>query len=63
MVRLEANTVERLDEKVREFTDVVIQSGVQSDPFQERVSAIHNMGNKEIRATRPAFRTGSWIGR
>jgi uncharacterized protein YaaN involved in tellurite resistance len=51
MVRLEQNTVERLDEKVREFTDIVIRSDVQSDPFRERVSAVHNMGNKEIRAS------------
>ncbi len=51
MVRLDASTTGSLDEKVKEFTDIVIRSDVQSDPFRERVSAIHNMGNKEIRAS------------
>jgi len=51
MVRLDGDTVESLDTKVREFTEIVIRSDVQSDPFRERVSAIHNMGNKEIRSS------------
>jgi uncharacterized protein YaaN involved in tellurite resistance len=36
---------------VREFTELVIKSDIQSDPFKERMNAIHNMGSKEIRAS------------
>ncbi len=51
MIRLEPTTVEKLDEKVREFTEIVVSSDSQSDLFKERVNTIHNMGNKEIRAS------------
>ncbi len=51
MVRLDKPTQERLDAKVREFTEIVIRSDTQSDPFKERMSAIHNMGAKETRAS------------
>ncbi|MEA4910292.1 MAG: toxic anion resistance protein [Anaerolineaceae bacterium] len=51
MVKLNQPTVQKLDEKVNEFIDLVVRSEVQSDPFKERVNAIHNLGNKEIRAS------------
>ncbi|HVN56445.1 MAG TPA: toxic anion resistance protein [Anaerolineaceae bacterium] len=51
MVKIEPVTMTKLDEKVKEFTETVIQSDVQSDPFKERVNAIHNLGSKEIRAS------------
>ncbi len=50
MIRLEPVMMEKLDEKVREFTEIVVTSDVQSDLFKERVNTIHSMGNKEIRA-------------
>jgi uncharacterized protein YaaN involved in tellurite resistance len=50
MVKLDPGTVSRLDDKVKEFTDIVLHSDVQSDPFKERVQAIHDLGTKEIRA-------------
>jgi uncharacterized protein YaaN involved in tellurite resistance len=51
MVKLDSGAVSRLDDKVKEFVDTVIRSDVQSDPFKERVAAIHNLGSKEIRAS------------
>jgi uncharacterized protein YaaN involved in tellurite resistance len=51
MVKLDQPTQQRLDDKVKEFTDIVLHAGVQTDPFKERVNAIHNLGNKEIRAS------------
>ncbi|MDD5369059.1 MAG: toxic anion resistance protein [Anaerolineaceae bacterium] len=51
MVKLDSATLTHLDDKVSEFTDIVIRSDVQSDPFKERVEAIHNLGVKEIRAS------------
>lgn len=51
MVKLDTATVSRLDDKVKEFTEIVLRAEVQSDPFKERVAAIHNLGTKEIRAS------------
>lgn len=51
MVKLDQQSTTRLDDKVREFVDTVVRSDVQSDPFNDRMNAIHNMGNKEIRAS------------
>lgn len=51
MVKLDQQAITRVDEKVNEFINTVIRSDVQSDPFKERVNAIHNMGSKEIRAS------------
>ncbi len=51
MIRLEPATVEKLDEKVYEFIEIVVNADSQSDLFKERVNTIHNMGNKEIRAS------------
>ena len=51
MVRLDKPTLERLDARVREFTEIVIRSDVQSDPFKERMNTIHSMGSKEVRAS------------
>ena len=49
MVKLDTATVTRLDDKVKEFTEIVLHSEVQSDPFKARVDAIHNLGTREIR--------------
>src|SRR5512142_173238 len=51
MVRLDQQSIASLDDKVREFIDTVVRSDVMSDPFKARINAIHNMGNKEIRAS------------
>ncbi|HEX9027904.1 MAG TPA: toxic anion resistance protein, partial [Anaerolineales bacterium] len=49
MVKLDPATITHLDDKVKEFTDIVLKSDVQSDPFKDRVQAIHELGSKEIR--------------
>ncbi len=49
MVKLEAEVAQRLDSKVEEFVDVVLSAEVNTEPFNERMTAIHNMGNAEIR--------------
>lgn len=49
MVKLEAEVAQRLDSKVEEFVDVVLNAEVNTEPFNERMTAIHNMGNAEIR--------------
>lgn len=51
MVNVDPDTLTRLDEKVDEFTEIVTHADVQSDPFKARLDAIHNLGNKEIRAS------------
>lgn len=51
MVKMDSATITHLDDKVKEFTDIVLKSDVQSDPFKERVEAIHDLGAKEIRAS------------
>src|SRR5512142_1478977 len=51
MVKLDQQSMASLDEKVREFIDSVVRSDMQSDPFKARMNAVHNMGNKEIRAS------------
>jgi len=49
MVELEPEVAQRLDTKVEEFVDVVLSAEVNTEPFNERMTAIHNMGNAEIR--------------
>jgi uncharacterized protein YaaN involved in tellurite resistance len=50
MVQLDASITERLDEKVAAFVDSLVDADVDSPPFEERMSVIHNLGNEEIRA-------------
>ncbi|MFP4393873.1 MAG: toxic anion resistance protein [Anaerolineales bacterium] len=49
MVELEPEVAQRLDAKVAEFVDAVLSAEVNTEPFNERMTAIHNMGNAEIR--------------
>jgi uncharacterized protein YaaN involved in tellurite resistance len=49
MVKLEDDVVEKLDTKVEEFVDIILASEVHSKPFEEKATAIHNLGNQEIR--------------
>ena len=51
MIRLNDVTVSLLDEKVNEFIGGVVSEPAQSEEFQDKVSAIHNLGNAEIRAS------------
>jgi uncharacterized protein YaaN involved in tellurite resistance len=50
MVPLDQATLSRLDDRVAGFVEGVISSEVQSKPFNDFVSTVHNMGSKEIRA-------------
>ncbi len=50
MIRLNEVTQSVLDEKVRGFVESVISSPPQSDAFQSKVAAVHNLGNEDIRA-------------
>jgi uncharacterized protein YaaN involved in tellurite resistance len=50
MIRLDNPTVQKLDGKVKEFVDIVVNSDVHSEQFTDRLTAVHNLGNKEIRA-------------
>lgn len=49
MVKLDDAALSRLDAKAKEFVDAVLADDVNTEAFKNRVNAIHNMGNKEIR--------------
>ncbi|MEA3243965.1 MAG: toxic anion resistance protein, partial [Pseudomonadota bacterium] len=49
MVPVKEDQREKLEQKVQEFIDIVVSADVNSEPFKEKVSAIHKMGNAEIR--------------
>lgn len=49
MVPLQPEAMQKIDDKVAVFIEGVISSDVQSQPFQEKLAAIHNLGTKEIR--------------
>lgn len=49
MVKLDAATITALDVKVNEFVSQVLKTEVNSEPFLNKVTAIHNLGNEEIR--------------
>ena len=50
MIRLNDVTKSLLDEKVEDFVKNVVTSPVQSNDFQNKVRAIHELGDKDIRA-------------
>lgn len=50
MVQLDNGKVPELDEKVSTFVDAVLSHNVHSQTFQDKVSALHHLGNAEIRA-------------
>jgi uncharacterized protein YaaN involved in tellurite resistance len=50
LVKLDPAKKSELDSKASEFVAQVVQQPVHSGPFTQRVTAIHNMGNKDIRA-------------
>lgn len=51
LTKLDPATITALDQKVAEFVDVIVQSEVNSAPFVQKVQAIHNLGNDQIRAS------------
>ncbi len=51
MVPLDQAEIQKLDDRVAQFVEVVLSQDVQSKEFQDRVMAIHNMGTNEIRAS------------
>ena len=50
MIKLNEVTTSLLDQKVSDFIDGVLGAPVQSEEFQSKVMAVHNLGNDEIRA-------------
>lgn len=49
MVQLDAATQNTLDDRVAAFLNEIMQHSPQSDLFQKRVNALHNLGRNEIR--------------
>lgn len=49
MIKLEPATVSILDARVNEFVDQMLNAPSNSEPFASKVTAIHNLGNDEIR--------------
>ncbi len=49
MVPMESKVVSALDVKVSDFVNQVLNADVNSEPFASKVTAIHNLGNDEIR--------------
>lgn len=49
MVPLEPSVVPKLDAKVTEFVNTVINSPFNSEPFNQKLQAIHNLGTEDIR--------------
>lgn len=41
----------KLDAKVAEFVNIVVNNPMHSPAFEEKLQAVHNMGNSEIRAS------------
>ncbi|MBN1584287.1 MAG: toxic anion resistance protein [Anaerolineae bacterium] len=51
MVKLQPTTLQKLDDKAQEFVSIIVKADVHSQPFEDRIAAIHNLGTKEIRAS------------
>jgi uncharacterized protein YaaN involved in tellurite resistance len=49
MVKLDDETIQKLDDQVLAFVDTIVNADVHSEPFEERLAAIHGMGTREIR--------------
>ena len=50
MLKLSEQETAKLDTKVNEFITAVLSLDAQSDSFKNKVNAIHNLGNEEVRA-------------
>ncbi|MGR9053872.1 MAG: toxic anion resistance protein, partial [Gammaproteobacteria bacterium] len=40
----------KLEQKIRDFIEIVVRVDVNSQAFREKIDSVHNMGNREIRA-------------
>ena len=49
LMKLDADTMKNLDARADQFVNEVMQTKVNSDPFMNKVNAIHSLGNNEIR--------------
>lgn len=50
MMPLEPTVKAKLDTKVAEFVNIVVNNPLHSPAFEEKLQAVHTMGNSEIRA-------------
>ncbi|KPJ93801.1 MAG: toxic anion resistance protein [Gammaproteobacteria bacterium SG8_11] len=51
MVKLDMDTINKLEAKVDQFLNTVLSLDLQSEEFKEKVANIHALGNEEIRAS------------
>ncbi len=51
MVKLDMDTINKLENKVDQFLNTVLSMDLQSEEFKEKVANIHALGNEEIRAS------------
>lgn len=51
MMPLEQTVKAKLDTKVAEFVNIVVNNPLHSPAFEEKLQAVHTMGNSEIRAS------------
>jgi uncharacterized protein YaaN involved in tellurite resistance len=51
MVKLDMETINKLDVKVDQFLNSILSMDLQSEEFKEKVTNIHVLGNEEIRAS------------
>lgn len=51
MMPIENAVKAQLDSKVAEFVNIVVNNPLHSPAFEEKLQAVHNMGNAEIRAS------------
>jgi uncharacterized protein YaaN involved in tellurite resistance len=51
MVKLDMDTINKLETKVDQFLSTVLSMDLQSEEFKEKVANIHALGNEEIRAS------------
>ncbi len=49
LMKLDAETMENLDARADQFVNEVMVTKVNSDPFMDKVNAIHSLGSSEIR--------------
>lgn len=50
MIKLTPEKVSQLDLRVDEFLDIILSQDVQSDGFKAKVSGVHTLGDRDIRA-------------
>jgi len=50
MVKLESQTVAKLDGKIVDFLETVLSADLKDPGFREKLGTVHNLGSQEIRA-------------